>query len=85
MANIEKMKLPDGRLVDVEPIDVVQTSENWNQYLLQDGTVIKMKLVASKIVRLIDNYDQMGNPVYFVNSTNVLSLNVPENLKKILP
>lgn len=82
MAKIEKFKLPNGDLVDGEHIEINQASEYWNQYLLEDGTVLKMKLVATKVVRLVGQYDQVGNPVYFINSTNVVSLESPDNLKK---
>lgn len=82
MAKSEKFKLPNGDLVDAEHIEINQASEYWNQYLLEDGTVIKMKLVATKVVRLVNQYDQAGNPVYFINSTNVVSIECPENLKK---
>ena len=82
MAKIEKFKLPNGELVDAEQIEVNQSSEYWNQYFLEDGSIIKMKLVATKVMRLINQYDQVGNPVYFINSTNVVSIECPENLKK---
>jgi hypothetical protein len=82
MAKIEKIKLPNGAEADAEDIDITQSSEHWNQYLLEDGTTIKMKLVATKIVRLVGQFDQLGNPVYFVNSTNVVSVECPSNLKK---
>lgn len=82
MSKAEKFKLPDGNFVDAEKIDINSSSENWNQYLLDDGTILKMKLVATKIVRLVNQYDQSGNPVYFVNSTNVVSVDCPDSLKK---
>jgi len=82
MAKIEKFRLPNGQEADAEDIDIVQASEHWNQYLLEDGSTIKMKLVTTKIVRLVGQYDQLGNPVYFVNSTNVVSVECPPNLKK---
>jgi hypothetical protein len=41
-----------------------------------------MKLVATKVFRIDDRYDQEGNPVYFVQSTNVLSVDSPQGLKK---
>lgn len=71
-----------GEEVDATPIDVNQTNEYWNQYLLDDGTVIKMKLVATKILRIDNKYDKEGNPVYFVQSTNVLSVNASDSLKR---
>jgi hypothetical protein len=82
MSRTEKFRLPNGNEVDAEPIDINQSNEYWNQYLLKDGSVIKMKLVATKVVRLVNQYDQVGNPVYFINSTNVVSIECPENLKK---
>jgi len=82
MSKVEKFKLPNGDQVDAEPVEINQSSEHWNQYMLEDGTVIKMKLVATRIVRLLNQYDQAGNPVYFVNSTNVVSIECPESLKK---
>ena len=82
MARVEKFRLPSGELVDAELIEISQASEYWNQYILEDGTMLKMKLVTTKVVRLVGQYDQMGNPVYFVNSTNVVSVECPDNLKK---
>lgn len=79
----EKVKVNFGsELVDATPVNINQASEYFNQYFLEDGTVLKMKLVATKVFRLDGRYDQEGNPVYFVQSTNVLSVDSPEQLKK---
>lgn len=82
MPNIEKFRLPNGNLVDAEEITINQSSERWNEYLLEDGSTIRMKLVAVKAVRLANQYDKSGNPVYFINSTNIVSVKSPESLKK---
>jgi hypothetical protein len=71
-----------GEEVEATPIEINQTSEQWNQYLLDDGTMIKMKLVATKVLRVDNKYDKEGNPVYFVQSTNVISVAAPDNLRK---
>ena len=79
----EKIKINfGGEEVDATPIDVNQSNEYWNQYLLDDGTAIKIKLVATKVLRIDNKYDPEGNPVYFVQSTNVVSVNAPDNLKR---
>jgi hypothetical protein len=79
----EKVKLNFGsEVVEATPININQANEYFNQYFLEDGTLLKMKLVATKIFRLDDRYDQEGNPVYFVQSTNVLSVDSPSSLKK---
>ena len=71
-----------GEEVEALPMDINQTNEYWNQYLLDDGTVIKMKLVATKALRVDNKYDQEGNPLYIIQSTNITSVNAPDNLKK---
>lgn len=71
-----------SEIVDATPVGINQASEYFNQYRLEDGTVLKMKLVATKVFRLDDRYDQEGNPIYFVQSTNVLSVDGPGGMKR---
>lgn len=79
-----KIKKADGSLVDATIIDVNSSQENWNQYLLSDGTVLKIKVFVTDVVRVDDEYDNEGTPVYVVKSANIVSVNSPENLKKPL-
>lgn len=79
----DKVKINFGpEIVEATPIEVNQANEYFNQYFLEDGTLLKMKLVATKIFRIDGRYDGEGNPLYFVQSTNVVSVNSPQNLKK---
>lgn len=55
--------------------------EHWNEYLLDDGTVVRMKVVAMEMVRVDGQYDAEGNPLYFINSTNVTHVSAPNELK----
>jgi len=55
--------------------------EDWNEYQLVDGTVIKMKLVVSEILRIEGEYDNEGNPVYRIKSANVPMVKSPDSLK----
>ena len=70
-----------GRQVEATPVEVNQSSERWNEYLLEDGTVMKMKLVLKKVLRVDGEFDSEGNPVYIMQSTNVSAITAPENLK----
>ena len=83
MGKSEKFRLPNGESVDAEQIEITQSSEHWNQYLLEDGSVLKLKSVATKVVRLKDQYDPSGNPIYFIQSNNIVAVDSPEGLKKI--
>ena len=74
---------PDGRTVEGTIMTFRTGGEHWNEYLVDDGTVIKIKLVATEIVRIDDGHDpSTGDPLYVVQSTNVVSVQAPENLKK---
>ena len=66
-----------GREVEAVPVDVNQTSEKWNEYLLEDGTVLKMKLILKKVMRVENEFDAEGNPVYVMQTTNVTAVTSP--------
>jgi len=73
-----KIDLSEGEEVDFE-----NEKEEWNIYKLADGTTLKVKLVLVNVVRSRDKYDSLGNPVYGINSQNIVKvLNVPEELKR---
>jgi hypothetical protein len=77
----KKIRMPNGNEVEASVVDITSAQENWNQYLLADGTVLKLKAVATEVVRLEGQHDGEGNPVYMVKSTNVVATSVPEDLK----
>ncbi len=65
-----------------ELIEVQSSQENWNQYLLADGSVLKSKAVLTEVWRVIDEYDQEGNPLYVLKAGAMLSVNSPDELRK---
>jgi len=65
-----------GTLVDFETV-----REEYNTYKLSDGATIRMKTVVTNIIRT-EEFTPTGEPVYIVNSQNVLVADVPEALKK---
>ncbi|CAN5737902.1 hypothetical protein BH24ACT22_BH24ACT22_05450 [soil metagenome] len=54
--------------------------EHWNEYLVDDGTVVRVKLVVKEIIRLDGEYNDQGDPIYTVESTSVSAISVPEEL-----
>ena len=66
-----------GREAEATPVEVNQAGEKWNEYLLEDGTVLKMKLILKKIMRVENEFDSEGNPVYVMQTTNVTSVTSP--------
>ena len=65
-----------GTLVDFETL-----REEYNSYKLADGSIIRMKTVVTNIIRT-EEFAPTGEPIYVVNSQNVLVADVPDELKK---
>jgi hypothetical protein len=74
--------LYNGQWVDAVEVPVRSSQEHWNDYLLGDETVLRMKLIVTAVYRIEGIYDAEGNPIYHIRSGNVASASPPENLKK---
>jgi hypothetical protein len=77
-----KIRLPDGSEVEADVIGFRTNAEHFNEYLLDDGTVIRMKPVVTEVIRIEGQYDPLGNPAYVIQSTNVTAVDAPEELRK---
>jgi len=78
-----KIRLPNGREIEAVDVDFETVREDWNEYKLEDGTILKFKTIVSSIIRT-EEYDPMtGDPVYHVRSTNILRVKVPQELKRL--
>ena len=77
----KKVKI-GGREVEAVLVEANQATERWNEYLLEDGSVLKIKLVLKKVFRVLNQHDPNGNPIYLVESQNVLTTHPPDHLKR---
>ncbi len=77
-----RINLPGRGPTEVDEIGFRPLAEHWNEYLLDDGTTVRTKLVMVSAYRLPDEYDAEGNPVYVLNSTNVVKTDSPDELRK---
>ncbi|MFC7230693.1 hypothetical protein ACFQMM_03490 [Saliphagus sp. GCM10025308] len=76
-----KIELPDGEVAEFEDVDFDTVSEEWNEYELEDGTSLKVKLVLQKVMRAEDKYTPAGEPIYQISSQNVVrTSDVPDEL-----
>jgi hypothetical protein len=64
----------DETLKDYSFVDIVSSSENWNEYLLVDGTLIRCKTIVSSIKKHKTAVDSEGIPRYVL--TNQLIIDV---------
>lgn len=76
------VRLPDGRELPAIELGFQTGGEHWNEYMLDDGSVIKVKLVITNVVRVEDEYDANGLPLYIAQSTNVMAVSAPDELRK---
>ena len=70
-----------GRSVNGERKAYNTIQEQWNEYLLEDGATIRLKVVVKDIIRT-ELFNNDGTPVYIIQSTNVVDARVPEELKR---
>lgn len=74
MERKRRITLPTGDTIMGTELGFRVGGEYWNEYLLDDGTVIRVKLVVTGVCRLDGKVDEKGQPAYLVNSKNVLAV-----------
>ncbi len=77
MARKTRINIGD-RTIEAEDMEFTTGREDWNEYQVEDGHTVRIKLVVSSILRTADR-DPQGNPVYIVQSTNIVKVLPPES------
>jgi hypothetical protein len=80
----EPRKFPyQNRMVEGEEIEFESKGEQWNIYTLADGSKLKLKLVMMEVMRLVNEHDALGNPVYVFTAQQVVGVESnPELIRK---
>ncbi len=71
-----------GYDVPVSDVPVVEAEERFVQYKLEDGTILKVKNVATSVLRVDNQYLPDGTPIYIVTSNPVVSVVSSPHAKK---
>jgi len=69
------------RSIEAEDMEFKTGREDWSEYQVEDGFTVRIKLVVSSILRTQDR-DPQGNPVYIVQSTNIVKVLPPETYSR---
>jgi len=70
-------------MTDATEVDVIDSTDRWCEFRLEDGSVIRAKPLIQSFVRVATAYDQEGNPIYIVRGgMSHLVVSVPADLKK---
>lgn len=79
IARTETPQTPESTQINFEIVDVVSSTESWSTYRLKDGTILKVREVMIKAMRL-PSFDPQGNPIYSVNSTPIYGVVPPRSV-----
>jgi hypothetical protein len=74
--------VPGSTPVDADVIEIKDSDEKWSVYTLEDGTTIRVRMVVAEVARLVDKYDQEGNPIYVTRGAPMQIVSAPAKLKK---
>jgi hypothetical protein len=55
-----------GHEVDVSDVPIVKADERFNHYVLEDGSVIRVKATATTVLRVDGQFLPDGSPIYIV-------------------
>lgn len=80
MARRTRINIGD-RTIEAEDMEFTTGREDWNEYMVEDGYKVRIKLVVSSILKTGER-DPQGNPVYIVQSTNIVKVLAPEVFAK---
>ena len=70
-------------LVDAIEVAVTESTERWTEVRLEDGSLLRIKPVLLSAVRVENQFDQDGNPIYQVKVNQVMTVtDVAEHLRK---
>lgn len=74
---------PNSPLRDGVDVSVRESTERWSEVTLEDGTVLRLKPSVLSAVRIENEFDPDGNPMYAVRAGQVLVIDsAPERLRK---
>lgn len=85
MTEGKRVKVTDakGNLVEGTEVGVAESIERFCDVHLADGTRLRAKLGISSAVRLHDQWDDQGNPIYLVKSQNFITVaDSPDEFKR---
>lgn len=68
--------------VDALEMPFQNVAEHWNEYLINDGSVLRLKSVVTEVLKLEGRYDADGNPQYLIKSAQVVSVSGSERARR---
>ncbi len=74
---------PTSPLKEGIEVGVKESTERWTDVTLEDGSVLRLKASVIGAVRIVDEFDPEGNPMYALKAGQVLVIaSAPDRLRK---
>lgn len=67
----------NGTRVEIEKMEFTPVTEAWTCYRLDDGIVVKMRLIVTEIFKMPEVDALTGLPQFIVKSSTVMSVDPP--------
>lgn len=72
-----------GQDIEATDVPISKSTENYNEYELADGSTIRLKVVATAVLRLDGQYTPEGDPIYLVKNGQVVTVvDAPKTVRK---
>lgn len=78
----KSIQMPNTMMLDGELVDIKNHNEQWSEFTLEDGAMIRLKAIAIDIRKVKGRYNPNGDPIYLIKSTVITDAKIPDNLKK---
>lgn len=75
--------LYQGKQVNAVELSFKTVAEDWNEYECEDGSVIRLKAVVSKIQRTELKNEATGEPIFLIGSSNVVDVVAAEGEEEV--
>jgi hypothetical protein len=70
-------------MIEGNEVPITESTERWTELHLEDGAIIRVKPNVLSAIRVDDQYDQDGNPMYALKGSQTMTIvSVPEHMRK---
>lgn len=84
MNDDKRRVMVNGQWTEGTPVKVVAAqAEPWTEYLLSDGTLLRMKMTAFEVTRADGVFEADGTPVYVVKYGVLQNAQAPNALREV--
>lgn len=74
---------PESAPRDGIEVGIKESTERWSEVTLEDGSIIRLKATVFSAIRIDDEYDPEGNPIYVLKAGQVMTIvSTPTSLQK---